>query len=81
MTEQQRDAVETAIFEAIEALEAAIEYAKDKGVPAPVRTRMRAVKAKIQDAAYLAAPQANKPLVERAIERVVVGWAKITGRA
>lgn len=79
MTELQRQVQDT-LREALADLDAALDYAKQKGAPAPLRTRMRAVRAKIASASYIVNYAPNKSLLEAAIKRFVSAWAKVTGR-
>lgn len=78
MTAEQ---MKEALKEAAADIDAAIDYAKQKGLPAPMRTRLRAVRTKLLSAAYQAEHIRPQPVMERAIARVVIGWHKLTGRA
>ncbi len=81
MTMMNLKELQEELHSAVEDIDAAIDYAKAKGAPAPLRTRMRAVRHRVQAVAYMMDHLEKRPLVDRAIERVVGGWAKVTGRA
>lgn len=76
----QPETLLTALSEITDDLDAAMQYAKDKGYPAAFKNRLRATKKRAEGLAWLVSTLAERSYTERCIAAFVGFWHKITGR-